>query len=210
MSSRDKTGVLHLQQSLLPELSGFIARGDIMYMTPAVELLRGINFSGSGFSKQNFYVSTFIMPLCVPTKHLTLSFGGSLRIIGQLDSWSADRTHLKEELAEAIGTQAKPFLDSVASLDEFVERIEPISANPRNLEARGYALARLGRSDEAIETLRSLLQINPTYQWEIDLAREASSLLTALEHDPNRAKEITLNIEQQTRRNLKLPEIERL
>jgi hypothetical protein len=199
---------LKLQLSLLPELPQFKARGDMMYMPPAASLLRGISFCGSSFGKQKFYVSMFVMPLCVPSKSLTLSFGNRLRIGGTYDNWSDDRPDLREELLEAIKTQAIPFFDSIQSLNEFVEFVEPTSVNSRRLEARGYALTRLGRSKEAIATLGSLLQIEATFQWEVDLAKEASSLLIVLKSDPDYAKELMIKIEQETRTNLKLPEID--
>ena len=202
-----KKEFLTLQESLLPELPGFIARGDIMYVAPATSLLRGINFDSSGFSKEKFYVSSFVMPLCVPSQYLALTFGDRLRIGGRLDDWSTSQPRLQVDLLEAIKTQALPFLEKVKGLSEFVELIEPTCENSRSLEARGYALARLGRSTEAIQTFRALLKMPTEYRWEIDLAEQGASLLTVLEQDPRQAKELVINIEKETKRNLKLPEL---
>jgi hypothetical protein len=202
-----KKEFLTLQNSLLPELPGFVARGDIMYIAPATSLLRGIDFDSSGFRKEKFYVSSFIMPLCVPHQHLVLTFGDRLRIDGRLDDWSNGQPRLQTDLLGAIKTQALPLLERVKTLGEFVELIEPTCENSRSLEARGYALARLGRSVEAIQTFRALLNMPTTYQWEIDLAAQASSLLRVLESDPMQAKELVINVEKETRRNLKLPEL---
>ena len=59
-----------LEKSLLPDLPDFAVKGPLMFIPPAERLLRGISFEGSSFDKTSFYVTVFVMPLCIPTKHL--------------------------------------------------------------------------------------------------------------------------------------------
>ena len=108
-----KKEFLTLQESLLPELPGFIARGDIMYVAPATSLLRGINFDSSGFSKEKFYVSSFVMPLCVPSQYLALTFGDRLRIANEAEfiKWQSilpESEAAKEYVRQRIAELNKP------------------------------------------------------------------------------------------------------
>ena len=77
-----------LEKRLLPELPGFAIKGPLMLIRPVECMLRGISFEGSSFDKTSFYVTMFVMPLCVPTNHLYLNFGSRVRRAEGGDRWS--------------------------------------------------------------------------------------------------------------------------
>jgi polygalacturonase len=51
--------------------------------------LRGLYFEGSSFDGKSFYVWTFVLPLFVPTKHVSFNLGKRLRALGGADRWNA-------------------------------------------------------------------------------------------------------------------------
>jgi hypothetical protein len=91
-----------LGKSLLPKLPGFAVKGSLMFIPPVECVLRGIHFDGSSFDKRSFSVTTFALPLCVPTNHLYLNFGTRVRHKGGGDRWSMRTPDLREELATAL------------------------------------------------------------------------------------------------------------
>ena len=93
-----------LEKSLLPEFPGFAIKGPLMFIPPAERLLRGISFEGSSFDKTSFSVSMFVMPLCVPTKHLYLNFGNRVRHKGGGDRWNMEMPNLVTELGSRVET----------------------------------------------------------------------------------------------------------
>jgi hypothetical protein len=119
-----------LEKSLLPEFPGFVIKGPLMFIPPAESLLRGISFEGSSFDKTSFYVTVFIMPLCVPMRFLYFNFGSRVRLRGGGDRWNAGMPNLVTELSHALKLQAVPFLSRVESLLHFVDVAREFSGNP--------------------------------------------------------------------------------
>lgn len=196
--------LLTIQEPLLAEFPQFIARGDLMYLATGNGLLRAIHFDGSGFNKSWFYVTSLLMPLCVPKEHLVLSYGTRLRIDEKFDNWEEDTPYLETKLKEAIAKQAVPLFESVRDLPAFVAMSSRDLNNVRYLEDLGYALTRLGRARDAIAIFDDLLKQKRTAVWEHALAERASSLVHLLETDPKQAMELTTAIEAETRLKLKL------
>src|ERR1022692_1005569 len=97
-----------LETSLLPELPGFAIKGWLMLLHPLGSLLRGICFERSGFDKHAFYPNVFVMPLCVPTPHVTLNFGFRLRDQRGMDGWDIETPGVAGELLASIKAEAVP------------------------------------------------------------------------------------------------------
>ena len=201
-----KKEFLKLQRALEPELPQFSSRGEIMYLQPADSLLRGIHFDSSAFSKTAFYISAFVMPLCVPTSSIVLSYGKRLRINGILDAWDSNRPKLQQELLQAIRDEGLPFLETVETLGDFIEYVRTIGTDIRQLEALGYTLARHGKTKEALKVLAQINEIKPTYQWASDLQNEALALDTLLKRDISDAQQLLIQNEIKARKTLRLPE----
>jgi hypothetical protein len=201
-----KKEFFRLQKTLEPELPQFICRGDIMYLSPTESLLRGISFYSSGFSKTAFYVSVFVMLLSVPATCLVLSHSKRLLIDGKFDAWDSNKPELQEDLLKAIQEQGLPFLESVSSLPDFIAYTKGSPSNIRTLEVVGYAMARSGRVDEAIETFEQIMKVDPQYQWVADLQSQVLSLSNQLKRDPLNAQIFLAQNEMATRQILKLPQ----
>jgi hypothetical protein len=201
--------IIRLEKQLLRHLSGFALKGSLMFMPPIRPVLRGIVFEGSSFDKTSFSATAFMLPLCVPTKHLYLNFGRRIRHSGGGDRWNMATLDLAAELGAALKFHAVPFLSRVISLLDFVEAAKTVSqANPNTRRAIAYALARAGRVRDAEEILTQLLdQIDTTIPWQCDLANEVTQLKRLLGAHPTEALRQLQAWERETEQNLELSEI---
>src|SRR6266478_3637986 len=156
-----------LEKSLLPDLPGFTVSGRVMFVPPVKHTLRGVSFDPSAFDKKSFSTTVFVMPLFIPSKHLTLNFADRVRHKGKGDRWSIDMPELSAQLSTALKQQAVPFLYSLESLQDFIsmaqQSLGDVSGrrsfkNPHTLQAIAYALARAGRCQQARDALDELLQ----------------------------------------------------
>ena len=75
---------------LLPKLPGFEIRRKILFKKPLVPILRGFAFDDSDFDPDAVFVIVFVLPLYLPSKHLTLTFGNRLENRKGLLNWSAN------------------------------------------------------------------------------------------------------------------------
>jgi hypothetical protein len=200
----------NLEKQLLKDLPDFSLKGRLLFMRPVKPILRGIFFESSSFDKAAFSVTTFILPLCVPTTHLYLNFGNRIRHTGGGDRWNMTKLDLTSELGAALKLQAVPFLSRVTSLLDFVEIAKAFSqANPNTQRAIAYSLARAGRVSEGVEVLDQLLdQLDTTVPWQLDLAKEATQVRTQLTTNPTEALRQFQAWEHGTERNLGLSEID--
>jgi len=188
-------------KALLPELPGFAVKGNLLFMLPVRQVLRGICFEPSGFDRRAFYVNVFVLPLCVPTQYLYFNFG---RRVGT--GWSSDAPDVYSELSLALRREALPFLSRVEDLDDFIQLAKSFSrANPRTREAIAYALARVGEVDKAIAELDTLLaMLDVKVPWQLEMAERANALKSLLLHDFASAQKQLQEWEAESIRNLGL------
>jgi len=174
-----------LEKALLPDLPGFAIKGPLMLIPPARQLLRGIHFDGSSFDKTSFYANALIMPLCVPTNHLSLLFARPIRQSSGADRWSIKEPNVIAEISAELKRQAVPFLARAKSLVYFVDVAKEFAGNPHTPKAIGFALARAGQFDQAIEVLGQLLgQVDLNIGWQSDIAVQAGALRAKLIANP--------------------------
>ena len=169
-----------------------------MFIPPVRYLLRGINFEPSAFDKKSFHATVFMMPLFVPSDHLTLNFGDRVRDKQNRSSWNMDMPDLITELSKALKLKAVPFLLSFESLHDFIEMAQrrlrevvgPNSLrNPHTLQAIAYALAYVGEFREAWGALDELQQhLDLRVPWQQAMAGRAEILASELRDDPAAAK----------------------
>jgi hypothetical protein len=193
-----------LETRLLREFPGFVVKGRLLFRSPTEGLLQGIHFDGSDFDKISFYVTFFVMPLCVPSEHLYLNYGSRVRNKRGGDRWSKDAPDLVAELSLALESQAMPFLRVCSSLMSFVDiAASSFSATPRGLQARAFTLARAGRFDTAIELLDQLLsQVDRSVRWQKQIAVLSQGLREKLVSSPEKAQQQLEAWETETLRNL--------
>jgi hypothetical protein len=179
-----------LEKNLLPHLPGFSIRAPLMFLPPVRETLRGINFEGSSFDKTSFYVTVFVLPLCVPTEHLYFNFGNRVRHGGGANRWNIDRPHLVEELGAALERQAREFLRPIESLYDFVKAAESFSwSNPHTRQAIAYSLIRVGEFQEGRSVLVQLRQQLDLHSgWQREIAERAETLEQKLATNPAEAR----------------------
>ena len=75
---KTKTIEAFARKHLLPGLPGFEASRTILYRQPLQPVLRGFAFEDSEFGTNVVYLWVFVLPLNVPAKHLTFTFGHRL------------------------------------------------------------------------------------------------------------------------------------
>jgi hypothetical protein len=193
-----------IEKTLVPELPGFAIKGSLIFARPIKEVLRGINFEGSGFDKTSFYVTVFALPLCVPTTHLYFLIGNRLRI-GGADRWNSSNPDELAELGGVIKRDAVPFLSAAESLLGFVELAQSFSGNPHTPKLIAFALARAGRFGDAISVLDQLLpHLDLKVEWQSEIAELAKTLRAKLVSDPEEAQQQLKAWEAESLRNLAL------
>lgn len=193
-----------LEKELLSSLPGFSIRGSLMFLPPVEELVRGFSFEGSSFDKTSFYVSVFVLPLCVPTEYLYFNFGNRVRHGRGADRWSIDRPHLLEELGAALKGQALEFLRPIELLYDFVKVAKsfPLS-NPHTRQAIAYALIRVGEFKKGASVLNELLrQLDLKSDWQREMAERAESLRGKLILNPAEAQRQLETWEAQSAKDL--------
>jgi len=172
-----------LAKRLLADLPGFAIKGALMFIPPVEHTLRGFHFEGSDFDRTSFYIWRFFLPLTVPQHHLSFSFGDRLRIKGA-DRWSVKDSNFEKILADAMKYEL-PCLNNLKTPEDVVEELRRLndgSKNPYLHEAFAYMLARLGEINAAADALEKLLALlNPSVQWQLDMANRARLLRTNLQ-----------------------------
>ena len=196
-----------LLQHPLIQLEGFVLRKNLLLKPLVGSLLRGFCLESSGFDRRAFYVTCFVMPMCVPTTYIDFTFGDRVRKAAGGDRWKADDTDLAAELGAAL-RQAANVLSSINSLSDFIAYAESSHVRTeRNLEGVGYALARAGQITRAIAVFDELLgKIDMRVDWQSELAGRINDLRRMLTDSPEKAHRHLVSSERETIRNLGLDE----
>lgn len=98
-----------------------------------------------------------------------------------------------------------PFLAEAPTLREFADTIGPDYGNPRGPEAVAYALARIGETRRAIETIEDYLpKLAAWPPWQQQMAEEGRAFRHLLLYEPALAAAKLEAWENETIRNLGL------
>jgi hypothetical protein len=197
-----------IEKRLLPAFPGFAVKGALMFIQPLGDTLRGFHWEPSAFSKNDFYVNAFFLPLYVPTKHLHFTFG---RRVGRNKRWIADTTELDNALSSEMLKEV-PFLSSLRTATDVAKALEPLTkpneagyVNPHNYEALAYTLVRTGETNAAGRVIDTLLKkANLAVDWEREIASRAQLIRDKLLEVPEKAQELLAAWESETIRNLGL------
>jgi pentatricopeptide repeat protein len=201
---------ISLEKNLLPDLpSDFAIKKRLLLIVPVKHILRGINFEGSDFDSNSFYATFFVMPLCVPSKYLTFTFGERIRHLRGADRWNSESPDELAEFKNALKQQAIPYLSRVESLGDFVgmAKSSPSFSNPHIPNNIAYSLAREGNFEQAIELFDQISKgIEEKGGWERELAEQARLLGSQLRENPAVVQRQLEALEIETLRNLGLEE----
>jgi hypothetical protein len=192
---------------LLPQLPGFIAKGDLLFILPLRHTLRGFFFDGSSFDKNLFFVYVFLQPLFVPDTYISLNIGW--RVGGESHTWDINSPDLLTELGLSLKREALPFLLRIESPKEVADAVMAlrISADPYVQQAIAYSFARakeVSKATAAIDQLFHLLDMKESYPWQREMAERAEKLKAQLIADPEDAQHQLDVWESETVKNLKL------
>jgi hypothetical protein len=176
----------------------------MLYVKPIGEMLRGVDFDGSRFSKTSFYDHVFFVPLCVPMQHVHFTFGFRIRKGG----WNY-APGIEAELSEAIEQEAIPFLSRIKTYGDAADDLRTRmgeSGNPHVHEAIAYCSVMAGDHRHAREAMaRALVNAHQrNIPWQNDLAHRVEAVGELLDRSPEAAKERLRWWEDETKRNLGL------
>ena len=179
-----------IHRQLVNRLRDFGSHKSFLLVTPLCGLLRAIDFGPSAFSKEDFHLATLVMPLCVPTDHISLLFGDRIRHPGTGGwGWSRDMPNLIDDLTEAIQSTALPFLESVRSADDFFRVAAGVWRNPHAPKAAAFVLARAGQCGRAVSVIDELLpKLDLSSHWQKGIFEDTTNLRHLLLTDPDEAQ----------------------
>lgn len=164
---------VEIEKRLPPELvQGFTTKGRLLFVSPFERTLRGFLFEPSAFNATDFYVNMFFLPLCVPVKHIHLTFGHRL---GTEKRWTGNDPDLIVSLSREMKHEI-PSLLALEGPERVVEAIEPFTKrpNPHCREAFAYTLIQAGRTEAAMSALDTLLALTDrSVAWQIEIAGRA-------------------------------------
>lgn len=192
---------------LMLRISGFCAKGPLLYAQPLGHVLRGFYFEDSGFDPAAFYVWTFFLPLYLPTTHISFTFGQ--RLAGDNgERWTIEDPKGEDKVLSAINTAGLPYLSGTENIHQLalvLERRYAGSRDPYVWEALALSFAMNDDNSAAVRTLDHLLTItDPDIAWQKAMRTRAEVLKRDLCSNPIEAKRTLSEWEQTTVKNLRL------
>jgi hypothetical protein len=199
-----------LCKQLLPHLPGFSCKGWLLFMKPINHILRGFCCDDSGLDSTKFAVTTFCLPLYVPTDHITFLFGDRLRNDRGCEIWwDINDGNLTSQLLARIEGQGIPYLskmDDPRRLEEVAHDL-PSTQEGYKWETIAYSLARAGDIDQAVAALEQLVNLlDKKISWQRDMADRSQVLKAKLVENPSEAQQQLEAWEAESARNLGLEE----
>lgn len=199
-------------------MEGFTAKKSLIYVADFKYFLKGLAVDSSAFTKTDFTIWAFILPLFVPTDILYFDFGARLGRVGGGNKWweysSENEVSIFKDILSHIQIEALPFFDEVVTpwdfWQKYKEKIKPDSGDYQR-EACAYALVLAGEHEMAAALLEesiAVLEIAtkedpsiPWIGWILERVRKIDRLLT---EDPQKAVAQLDEWTQETLKNLGL------
>jgi len=195
-----------LAQRLLPNLPGFTVKAPLMFIPPAKHTLRGICFESHSYNAKQFYVWVFLLPLCIPTKHVIFNLGKRIES-PEGGPWNANAPNLLLQLSATVKREALPFLSRVESPRDLAQAARSLQRpqDPYTQQAIAFALARSGGVAEAVAALDELVGLlDVKVPWQLEMTQRADALRSQLLTDAASAQKQLEAWEAETTRNLGL------
>jgi hypothetical protein len=159
-----------LAREVQKELPQLRAKGRLLFLTPVNYLLRGVMLDASGFSKDAFYPTAFVLPL-YKDNDICFTFGGRLRTPKNNWHWdigNEEWASLIDHLTWAIKEQAIPFFERLkapidmalacASGDAFSPYFRWLSGDIHVREAAAYSWLLAGNVPMAVRYAKGIQQ----------------------------------------------------
>lgn len=200
-----------IAKKLMPSFPGFAVKNGLMFRKPLNDILVGICFDASSYSKDAFYIWYFVLPLYVPTPFLHFAHGDRLRS-GNVniydDQWNASTGDLILKLNLALTKQAMPQISEVHSPCDFIKKIRMWLAPDRTVvrEAIAYSLIRIEEFKKAEIALSSLAEEleGSAYSSDPPIRARAQLLVSKLREDPAHAQDQLDRWEETTVKKLRM------
>src|SRR5262245_24785188 len=117
----DKKAAGKLWGLLEQKFPDYRLKNRLVVRVPLGNILCGVLFESSAFSKGAFCVDIFVQPLYVPSEHLVLTFG--MRVPGQWEYDASVVDELAPRVLRAVRDQALPFHQTHSTPDLFYRHI---------------------------------------------------------------------------------------
>ena len=209
-----KTDIRNLYDIIKAEMSGYRLKQDLLVQVPIHNILCGILFESSGFSKEAFNISVFVQPLYVPAERVVVNFG--MRLPGVWEYVPSDSRDLAARLLEAFKEQGLPFHRRFATADQFFQEASG-AFSPNNIhlqQALVLTAICLGRNREAQDHFKSLQHLvekmDRKVTWPRAVLSETQAFLDEAAKDSEAARQHLRQVELATLRSLNLHDFPRL
>ncbi len=216
-----------MERELRSEFSFLERKGRLFYRSPLSEVLAGLYFDVSQAGAACFYVHFFALPLYVPQRVLSLSFGerllreeggrsGSSPHSGSIANesiWSLDEEPQRIQLVEVIEKRGLTMMNRFQTAEDIASHLVEISGDANGLyhiEAVAYSRALIGQSRLASNALERLLKkADPGIRWQERMSERAQRLLICLSRSDEKAvKELLREWRSESLANLGLRDAE--
>jgi len=198
-----------IEAHILPDVGEMRVRRSLLYADTPDGLLRGISFDTSGFSRDLFYLQAFVQALFVPVDTLVYQVGRRLRGLFQFKPDGTDRPEVMATAAAAIIAEGLPFLDQMTTAAEFAAHAYEVAGtntDPYIVEMVGYSWiigGHMGRGKGEVHRLLDEV-LSPSWPPGRLIADRARAVETALGESEERARDLLLRWEAETRAALRL------
>jgi len=178
---------------------------------PIDHLLRGFSFEASGFDASGFFLEAFVLPLYVPQKHLSFTFGSRIGSFWVIDNLTAD--HIMTNVLDCVMSKGLPLLDRSSTIRDFAQWADnlPHAADPHVQEAISFSFVLCrewhvanSKLERHMMKLTEHIDDHPESNWIRDMFLRAERIHEALRVDPNSALHLLAEWEASSRRNLRL------
>jgi len=200
--------VIHL------DLTDYGLKDRLLVRVPTGDVLCGVLFDSSAFSKEAFYIHIFVQPLYVPAEYLVLTFGE--RVPGVWEHKASNVDILAPRVLKAIQDQARPFHERFSTAESFyrnAERTFP-TENIHLQQALVLTAIYLGRKRDAqrhFDALRLLIEkSDPKIPWPRAVLAETETFVSEATADPNAAHRHLREVRLSTLKNLRLDDLPKL
>ena len=194
---------------LIPQMSGFVAKGNLVYRVPVGVVFTGFIFDSSGFDEESFNPDAFVQPLYVPLEHFAMTLGERLRGVWKLRD--KGDSSLADALLSRMKEQGWPLFEALGTPEGMARDVEKLKS-PKNhyvRQAAAYSSIWIGNHSEASRRLDELLEMlnemSASQKWASDVHTEVTALKEVLTKNPEAARSLLVQWAEETRRKLDLP-----
>ena len=204
-----KREVQILYKAMLPQLPMFVTDGrKLLLLAPIGHTLRGVLIDSSAYSKEDFYLHWFFMPMCTPIDYLVLSYGDRIDQPDVDTGWNSQDPDVVRKLIQVVQKEALPQLLKLKTSDAVIAEIQA-RAGDRDVNALidiAYLYILEKRFGEAKANLEKItvMDMSNDRKWVKDIGEQARFMLNELRSNPKVAFEKVRKWQDDIFKNLKL------